>query len=175
MTERTLPVDTQNTPCPRCGETCADDATRCPACGAALNAPPSKSTVKLDAQQAAVVDRAGRRTFDYKANAILQLVPSGVCLTLALRRPVTLGRSDSGTTNTALDLSDFNAHALGVSRRHCQLERQGRHLVLTDLGSANGTFLNGQRIWPKETHIVAHGDQIVLGKLRLQIIFSTGT
>ena len=33
-----------------------------------------------------------------------------------------------------------------VSRRHCRLERQGDSIVLSDLGSTNGTFVNGERI-----------------------------
>ncbi len=33
-----------------------------------------------------------------------------------------------------------------VSRRHCRLERQGEQILLSDLGSTNGTFVNGQRV-----------------------------
>ncbi len=36
--------------------------------------------------------------------------------------------------------------SLAVSRRHCKLEQQGDRIVLTDLGSTNGTFVNGGRI-----------------------------
>jgi len=33
-----------------------------------------------------------------------------------------------------------------VSREHSRVERQGRHVMLVDLGSTNGTFLNGERV-----------------------------
>jgi serine phosphatase RsbU (regulator of sigma subunit) len=33
-----------------------------------------------------------------------------------------------------------------VSRRHCRLERQGDSIVLNDLGSTNGTFVNSERV-----------------------------
>jgi len=33
-----------------------------------------------------------------------------------------------------------------VSREHSRVERQGRHIMLVDLGSTNGTFLNGERV-----------------------------
>jgi len=33
-----------------------------------------------------------------------------------------------------------------VSRRHCRLERQGDDIVLQDLESTNGTFVNSERI-----------------------------
>src|SRR6185295_18600230 len=34
----------------------------------------------------------------------------------------------------------------GISRRHAQLTRRGGAVLLTDLGSANGTYLNEQRV-----------------------------
>lgn len=33
-----------------------------------------------------------------------------------------------------------------ASRRHCQLRREGGLFILEDLGSKNGTFVDGQRI-----------------------------
>ena len=33
-----------------------------------------------------------------------------------------------------------------ASRRHCQLRREGSTFILEDLGSKNGTFVNGERI-----------------------------
>ncbi len=35
---------------------------------------------------------------------------------------------------------------VAVSRRHCQLDRVADRIVLTDLGSTNGTYLNGTRL-----------------------------
>ena len=39
-----------------------------------------------------------------------------------------------------------------VSRRHCQIRRQGGEFMLEDLGSTNGTFLNGQQVTRKRIH-----------------------
>jgi serine phosphatase RsbU (regulator of sigma subunit) len=48
-----------------------------------------------------------------------------------------------------------------VSRRHCQLDRQDDRIVLTDLGSTNGTFVNGTRA---DTPIVLDdGARITIG------------
>jgi ABC-type multidrug transport system ATPase subunit len=52
-----------------------------------------------------------------------------------------------------------------VSRRHARLLRDGNHVVLHDLGSANGTFVNGRRLTRKvELH---PGDRIDIGPFSL--------
>jgi hypothetical protein len=51
-----------------------------------------------------------------------------------------------------------------VSRRHAELRRDGDAWVLLDLGSTNGTWVNGWRIREAE---VGAGDQVALGHLRV--------
>lgn len=48
----------------------------------------------------------------------------------------------------------------GVSRRHAQFIRQGQSFVLEDLKSANGTFVQGNRV---DRKVLKNGDQIQLG------------
>ncbi len=52
-----------------------------------------------------------------------------------------------------------------VSRRHARLERREGALVVTDLGSSNGTYLRGLKIG-EETPL-AHGDRVVVGPFEL--------
>src|SRR5918999_1619357 len=47
-----------------------------------------------------------------------------------------------------------------VSRKHCRLVRDGDVLKLEDLGSSNGTFLNGQRV---QEALLSPGDTIQVG------------
>ena len=53
-----------------------------------------------------------------------------------------------------------------VSRRHARLTFQGGKYVLEDLGSTNGSFVNGQRLAGprvlKDGEVVSFGEQIVL-------------
>src|SRR5512147_157929 len=53
-----------------------------------------------------------------------------------------------------------------VSRRHARLTFQGGKYVLEDLGSTNGTFVNGQRLAGprvlKAGEVVSFGEQIIL-------------
>jgi len=50
----------------------------------------------------------------------------------------------------------------GVSRRHARLSLQSDQYYLQDLGSSNGTFLNGERL--QQSRSLKHGDQIKLGR-----------
>ena len=47
-----------------------------------------------------------------------------------------------------------------ISRRHCALEREGRSIVVVDLGSEYGTFINGTRV---SRHVLAEDDVLRLG------------
>jgi hypothetical protein len=53
-----------------------------------------------------------------------------------------------------------------VSRRHASLVRTGKAAVLVDLGSTNGTFVNGTRL-QGET-ILKPGDQVLFGSVRFR-------
>jgi pSer/pThr/pTyr-binding forkhead associated (FHA) protein len=48
-----------------------------------------------------------------------------------------------------------------ISRRHAEVRREGDAFVLRDLGSTNGTFVNGEEIG--ESHRLSPGDHIELG------------
>ena len=48
-----------------------------------------------------------------------------------------------------------------LSRRHCRVERAGERLVLKDLESLNGTFVNGR---PVREQALADGDRVTVGE-----------
>jgi pSer/pThr/pTyr-binding forkhead associated (FHA) protein len=53
----------------------------------------------------------------------------------------------------------------GASRRHAQIRHKDDSYVLTDLGSTNGTRLNGQTIQTRE---LSDGDRITIGSTLLE-------
>jgi two-component system, cell cycle response regulator len=55
----------------------------------------------------------------------------------------------------------------GVSRQHCRVTRRGSTVTLEDLGSTNGTFVNGARIERSVT--LEAGDRIRIGAAILQL------
>lgn len=61
-----------------------------------------------------------------------------------------------------------------ISRRHAEIEQDGANFYLTDLVSTNGTKLNGQRIPPKEKHLVEDGDLIEFGRDGAKMTFVRG-
>ncbi len=52
-----------------------------------------------------------------------------------------------------------------VSKEHCTIEARGARFVLRDLGSLNGTFINGQRVNGEQ--MLHDGDEVALGNTRL--------
>jgi len=58
----------------------------------------------------------------------------------------------------------FRLADAGASRQHARLDYDGHRVVLTDLGSANGTMVNGRRVSAVSLN---PGDQILIGGTRL--------
>jgi hypothetical protein len=101
----------------------------------------------------------------------LHLVDSGQVLHLAGRSEFTLGRVAEGQPILPdVDLSPYEAYAMGVSRLHVALKVTLSGVVITDLGSSNGTRVNGQKIVPHVDYPINHGDVVAVGKLKIQIL-----
>ncbi|HNA89675.1 MAG TPA: FHA domain-containing protein [Anaerolineales bacterium] len=67
---------------------------------------------------------------------------------------IIIGREDS---------VDITIPASAVSRRHARLMLIGENYVLEDLGSSNGTYVNGEKI--DKQHTLKSGDKIRLGQI----------
>lgn len=103
--------------------------------------------------------------------ATLHVLEQGVMLPLAERNEFTMGRSSEGqSVMPDIDLSPYEAYARGVSRLHAVIKRGISDIVLMDLDSANGTFVNGRRLTPNQEEPLANGDIIALGKLKVQVL-----
>ena len=63
---------------------------------------------------------------------------------------------------------DLRVHEDDISRHHCLIHLRSNEAILSDLGSSNGTFVNGQRVLSQVT--LKSGDEILLGnKCRLLV------
>jgi pSer/pThr/pTyr-binding forkhead associated (FHA) protein len=70
-----------------------------------------------------------------------------------------------------VDLSEFKAQEMGVSRNHARLNARQDPPVLIDLGSSNGTFVNGQQLKPEQPQTLDSGDEVRLGRLVTRIYY----
>lgn len=79
----------------------------------------------------------------------------------------TMGRPDAQTQNypdVEIELDD------SVSRKHAEIRRKNNEFYLVDLGSTNGTMLNGQALRPGTEMPLQHGDRIRMGE-KTEIVF----
>jgi len=93
---------------------------------------------------------------------------AGATIPLAPQPEITLGRPDAVSGfRPDIDLGPLDTQRL-TSRRHAKLVREGGALfVLEEVGTANGTFVNGVRIAPGVKTAVADGDSLRFGGVSL--------
>ena len=88
---------------------------------------------------------------------------------------VVRGRSEANTLRLMDGVNSIGRHddcqirirSSQVSRRHCQLFEEGNKLILRDLGSFNGTFVNGKRVLGQQT--LKPGDVLTIGGVTLRV------
>jgi hypothetical protein len=162
--------------CPNCQHENLDGTVFCSECGTQLSGSPPIVTrnIPADSEPLLPTDRkktASYSTKDLDAWASLHLLDSGQILPLGDRTEFTLGRvSDAQPIMPDIDLTPYQAYASGVSRLHAVLKREGKRVFVMDLGSSNGTYLNGKRLQPNVDQTLNHGDMLALGKLKIQIL-----
>lgn len=61
-----------------------------------------------------------------------------------------------------------------VSRTHCKITRVGPLHTIEDLGSSNGTLLNGRRLRNAESTALRRGDVITIGERELAVVGGVG-
>ena len=70
------------------------------------------------------------------------------------------------------DAVDIKLENRFVSRRHFQVRFESDVFYISDLGSTNGTYLNGNKLNPNEDHILRDGDIVGLGVDEVLLVFS---
>jgi hypothetical protein len=117
-----------------CGQPLSADAARCPYCDEPR---PADATSPVGAAQHTLVFPHGR---------VVEIDP---------QEPVQIGREVGSGPGAALDYPN------NVSRRHAEVAATSAGgLHVTDLASANGTFLNGSRLQPNVPALARPGDRI---------------
>ena len=84
-----------------------------------------------------------------------------------------IGRSDPqrGIYPT-VDLEPYGARTSGVSRQHAVIIVNDNRIKIRDLGSVNGTRLNGYTLVAHQDYRLRHGDDLEIGQVKLQVRFA---
>lgn len=70
-----------------------------------------------------------------------------------------------------INLTNHEGHEKGVSRQHAMIKQVQDCLMLCDLDSINGTFLNGKRALPLKRYALLNGDTLRVGRIELTISY----
>jgi pSer/pThr/pTyr-binding forkhead associated (FHA) protein len=166
--------------CPNCQKKNVLGAIFCQNCGVQLVFGDGEM-VGRDSERS-VTSPANESASAAPAPSVIPAVPADSKLALYLqdtnevvplidREEITLGRAIEGQPIIPdLDLTPYNGYEKGVSRLHASIKIDENHVTVTDLGSANGTRINGVKLPPNQPQTVAHGDMLTLGKLQTQIL-----
>jgi pSer/pThr/pTyr-binding forkhead associated (FHA) protein len=139
--------------CPHCGSENPPDANFCSVCGGVLDRTEEQHTENLEAVP-----------FDPTEAPTLVIIrgPNAGSRFALTEAVTTIGRHpDSGVF-----LDDVT-----VSRRHAEIRRTMSGFEVVDVGSLNGTYVNGSRI---ESSPLADGDQLQVGKYKVAVVYGDG-
>lgn len=161
--------------CPHCGKTNQRHEVFCYACGQLLE--PVKGAYDTRLLSEKTVEPLDSEFFGPESVLVLRV--RGSTETFESRpqksdHEIIIGRSTKGSVLAPdIDLSNKQATDLGVSRLHLSISYDAPHsaVLIADLGSANGSYLNGQRMMAREVRVLRHGDELRLGKLVLMASF----
>jgi len=163
--------------CPYCGGGNREGIIFCEECGQPLSngtnaALPTRQIDSSLTESLSAKATWGTARFGNDASVILHIRDSTDPIILQPMEKIVMGRSDNSSAQKPdLDLTPFGALEKGVSRLHAAIIRTEDTLTLIDMGSSNGTHLNGQRLIPDQPRILRDGDELRLGKLIAHIYF----
>tara|TARA_Y100001970_G_scaffold150948_1_gene185041 strand:+ start:14188 stop:14652 length:465 start_codon:yes stop_codon:yes gene_type:complete len=148
--------------CDACGHSNSAGSRFCSSCGRPLNPENEASTEALETLGG--ID----------SEVALEAPSTGAALVVA-------SGHQAGTryaiTSTHLTVgrhpdSDIFLDDITVSRRHVELQQGSAGYLLKDVGSLNGTYLNGERLEDSETPLT-NGDELQIGKFKLLYLVSS--
>jgi hypothetical protein len=158
--------------CPHCGKPNLKRDSYCYACGHILAAGPKTPATKALEDDMDPKTRWGTAHFGPSSVLVLQVRGAQRLIEVPAQAECIIGRSaEDSAMKPDIDLADYDADNLGVSRLHAVLKRQQNTIAISDLDSKNFTFINGQRLHPHEVRVLRNGDEIRLGKLVLKVGF----
>jgi len=167
--------------CPNCKHVNRIGTVFCENCGASLigDAPLGTRAIAGNAPEEVRETLAVIKSEEtFPADVMLRIeIPNAEPILLKQRRETIFGRRDPATgVMPDVDMTPFAGYRMGVSRRHAAIRRtDNNQLELWDLGSSNGTYLNGVRLAAHRPNRLKDGDEIRLGQMVMRVRFGYST
>ncbi|MEZ4668390.1 MAG: FHA domain-containing protein [Anaerolineae bacterium] len=153
----------QRNRCPNCGHNNPTHETFCEQCGQIIDV--ANSTLARRVRGEAASGEQKRSVM-----IVLQNDKDTIKVTLQPDQRATVGRLVPYMLLVPdVDLAPFNAADLGVSRNHAVLDNTAKGVQITDLGSRNGTYINGKRLDSLNSLILKDGDKLRFGQLEIEL------
>jgi hypothetical protein len=157
--------------CPLCGQLYRPGELVCPNCGLAFSPRGKTRLIELADIAPNPVNRrlyAGLVTGPKPVTFEIE----GQRMALPIAEQVVIGRCTGAEgAQPDVDLSPFAADEKGVSRCHIRIIHKGALIYISDLGSLNGTWLNGFGVPPHNERLLRDGDRLRLGRLEVKVTF----
>lgn len=165
--------------CPICSYENTEEEQICVRCGELLVEGAVSTRTFDDTDYEEGVPKWGSARFNGSMNLVLDVLeqeePTRFVFDADKIEEVIIGRQDPNTGKAPpIDLTANGGLNQGVSRQHAIILRKDGALHIMDNESANGTFLNGQKLVAKQPRILRDGDDIRFGHLVLRVTFQPG-
>jgi len=122
-------------------------------------------------QDGTVIQKRGTQA---PSTQILQATPPSpylvVLFPLELNQSIDLGNAPSFILGRSQE-TDISIPDELVSRHHCEISWDGRHVTIQDLGSTNGTFVDGLRLEARSTREIGPENRLQVGNAILKVDF----
>ena len=148
---------TQLNLCPNCNHNNRMGVLICENCGRSIFDNIFGSTLKMKpqerpAQQVQAITSVGTHHLKTDTAIIMHIADAPTPIKFNPKTPLVLGRVNSRNPRRPdIDLSAYRAFEKGVSCHHATVQRQDDQLIIADMGSTNGTCVNGDRLNPPRT------------------------
>ncbi len=168
--------------CPHCGKSNQKHELVCYSCGQLLEPPTSEFETRSLAETNDLAYSNDFFGFDSTLILTVRATEKDKEKTFQVQPQQTdhemvIGRTTAGSAVVPdIDVAPQGGDKLGVSRLHLTLRYESKTHTLNvyDLGSSNGSYINGQRLHPHEVRVLRDGDELRLGKLVLMVRFKHG-
>lgn len=153
--------------CSHCGQPIGEDARFCAACGAPVSdavASPNDTTASIE---------LGALDPSHEPQE-LPLLEAGTGMLVVVRGPNAGSRfllDRDITTVGRHPEADIFLDDVTVSRRHAELHRTDEGVLVRDLGSLNGSYVNGERV---DERLLVTSEELQIGRFKLLFVGADG-